>query len=137
MTPLRTTPLPTRVLCVDDNRDMNQVMQMLIDAEPLMRCVGCLNSADRLVEEVRMLSKAAGLQPLVILLDATMPGKDPLVAMAELRAEFPCVRTIIYSGYDDAEFLDRAAAAGAYCCVSKRDDPELVLGAVRKAANAS
>jgi DNA-binding NarL/FixJ family response regulator len=115
---------------------MTQVMQLLINAEPLMRCVGCLSSADRLVEEVRRLSQAPGHQPLVVLLDASMPGKDPLEAMAEVAAEFPSVRTIIYSGHDDPNFVQRATSAGAYRCISKRDDPEVVVWAVREAATA-
>ncbi len=132
--------LPTRVLCVDDSSDMTEAMRMVIDAEPMMECVGCLACADDLVEQVRRLRPAtttpphAPLPPLVVLLDATMPGKSPLKAMSEMAAEFPEVRTIIYSGHDDAAFVDRAMNAGARGCVSKKDDPETIVRAVRAVA---
>ncbi|MFN0131545.1 MAG: response regulator transcription factor [Phycisphaerales bacterium] len=121
---------PLRVLCVDDNPDMVAVMRMMIDAEPLMRCVGCLASADDLVNAARRLSPA----PDVVILDATMPGRSALESMSELTAEFPDIKTIVYSGYDDPEFIDRAKRAGAWGCISKRDTPDTLLRAVREAA---
>ncbi|MEK6701793.1 MAG: response regulator transcription factor, partial [Planctomycetota bacterium] len=120
--------LVTRVLCVDDNADITEVMRMVIDTEPTMRCVGCLASADHLVEKVRRMSPL----PEVVLLDATMPGKSPLVAMSELAAAFPEIRTIIYSGHDDPGFMEQAREAGAWGCVSKNDDPSAILHAVRR-----
>ncbi|MFN0010045.1 MAG: response regulator transcription factor [Phycisphaerales bacterium] len=128
---------PMRVLCVDDSADMTAVMRMVIDAEPMMECVGCLASADDLVERVRGLNAGpagAALGPLVVLLDATMPGKSPLKAMSEVAAAFPEVRTIIYSGHDDEAFVDRARSAGAQGCVCKKDDPETIVRAVREVA---
>ena len=40
-------------------------------------------------------------------LDATMPGRSPLAVMSEMAAEFPAIRTIIYTGHDDAAFQFR------------------------------
>jgi two-component system response regulator NreC len=127
-----------RVLFVDDNQDLSTVLRMVIDAEPDMRCVGCLASADRLVAEVRRLCTRAptpnpeAATPLVVILDATMPGKDPFEAMSELATAFPQVPTIIYSGHDDPGFIDRASNAGAWGCVSKREEPDAVTRAVRE-----
>jgi len=123
-------PAPTRVLCVDDNADMTAVLRIMIDAQPTMECAGCLDSADDLVAKVRRVSPP----PHVVLLDATMPGQDPLLAMTELSREIPGIKTIIYSGHDDPEFIDRAMSAGAWGCISKRDDPDTVLRAVREVA---
>ena len=127
----RRIPGPTRVLCVDDSADTTAVLRMMIDGEPLLQCVGCLTSADALSETLR------GLDPPVdvVVLDATMPGKNPLEAMRELMVEFPGARVILYSGYDDQPFIDRALQAGAWGCVSKRGDPETIMGAVHEAAS--
>lgn len=119
---------PTRVLCVDDSSDVTAVMQMVIESEPTMECVGCLASADHLIDRVRRMSPP----PDVVLLDATMPGKNPLAAMSELAVEFPGIRTIVYSGYDDPGFVERARDSGAWGCVSKNDEPDAILHAVRQ-----
>lgn len=119
---------PTRVLCVDDNPDVLAVLRMLIDSQTEMCCVGCLGSADGLIETVRRLSAD------VVLLDATMPGADPMVAITELAAAVPEARTIMFSGHDDAAFVDRAIGAGAWGCVSKGGEPTDILNAVRRVA---
>jgi len=126
----RPAALPTRVLCVDDNSEMTLVLRLMIDAEPMMRCVGCLGSADHLLRRVR------GLEPPpdVMVLDATMPGRDPLEAMRQVAAEFPAIRAIVYSGHDDPGFVERARDAGAWGCVSKREEPDTILRAVREVA---
>lgn len=121
---------PTRVLCVDDGPDITAVVRMLVESDPGMAWAGSLGSADRLLETVR------GLRPPldVVILDATMPGKDPLIALREMTAEFPKIRTIIYSGHGDAGFVARAMNAGAWGCVSKSDEPDAILRAVRDVA---
>lgn len=129
-----------RVLCVDDNRDLTEVLRRVIDAQPDLRCVGCLASANDLLAEVRRLCTTPPptlpdpAMPLVIILDATMPGKDPLEAVGELAAAFPQAKTIIYSGHDDPGFIDRAIDAGAWGCVSKSDEPHAVIRAIHEVA---
>lgn len=121
---------PTRVLCVDDNADMLEMMQMLIDAEPMMQCVGRLDSADQLIQTVLSLDPP----PEIIVLDATMRGKDPLTVLRKMVDESMAVRTIVYSGYDDVAFVNRVRKAGAWGFVSKQDEPDAILRAVREVA---
>src|SRR5262245_14680380 len=78
------TPAPPasriRVLLVDDVRDITMALQRCIEGEPDMEAVGTLESADHLVAEVERTHAD------VVLLDMTMPGKDPLEAVRELTA---------------------------------------------------
>jgi len=116
---------PTRVLCVDDRRDVVESMRLVIDSDEKMECVGCLDSADDLASEVKR------LRPDVILLDACMPGTDPFTAMRELARLCPATRTIVYSGLDDDAFVDQVLRAGGWGCISKRDEPTEMLRAIR------
>ncbi len=127
----RRVPGPTRVLCVDDSTDTTAVLKMMIDGEPKMECVGCLTSADTLSETFRRLDPPVD----VVVLDATMPGKNPLEAMRELMAEFPGARVILYSGHDDQPFIDGALKAGAWGCISKSGEPAAIMAAVHEAAS--
>lgn len=119
---------PTRVLLVDDNPDIADVLCHVVGTEPAMECVGCLQSVDRLTEEIR------SLRPDVLVLDARMPGKDPLSAMKEFAAEFPDVRTIFHSGFDDPDFIEQIIDAGAWGFVSKTHDPRTLIRAIRSVA---
>ena len=64
----------------------------------------------------------------------SVPGKSPLAMTTQLAAEFPSVRTIIYSGYNDPDFIARAKDAGAWGYVSKNDEPDVILRAVLEVA---
>jgi len=127
----QSTTRPIRVVCVDDLSDITDVMRMMINAEAGdMEYVGSFSSANDLVGEVCRIDPS----PDVVILDASMPGKDSFEAMRELAASCPQVRTIIYSGYDSRDFTDRAFDAGAWGCVSKSGEPQEIVRAVREVA---
>lgn len=120
----------TRVLCVDDVADVATAMQLLIESDPMMECVGCLNSANDLVAEVL----GRDPHPDVVVLDGTMPGRDPMQAMMELATKCPSTRTLVYSAYHNPAFIELARASGAWGCLSKDADPEELVQAVRNIA---
>jgi DNA-binding NarL/FixJ family response regulator len=121
-----------RVLCVDDRPDVTDVLRLLLESQVIaeMKCVGCLASADMLVETVRGLKPP----PDVVLLDASMPGRDPFEAMTQLREEVPQTKTIVFSGYEDEKFMDMAMEAGAWGCISKYDPTPTIVQAVIEVA---
>ncbi len=117
-------------MCVDDNSDMLLMMQMLIDIEPGMQSVGYLSSSTNIIGNIERLPAP----PNVLVLDATMPGEDPLAMIKKLSARFPALKTIIYSGNDDEMFVALVKKSGAWGCVSKREEPEVIIRAVEAVA---
>jgi len=116
------------VLCVDDNPTLAGLYKLAIDMEPGMASAGTLHRADGLVEEVQRRG------PDIVLLDLSMPGRDPIQALEELSERCPSTRTIVFSAYDDSASVDRAVEAGAWGYVSKDRDPEEVLDVIRQVA---
>lgn len=121
-------PQPTRVMYVDDSRDITDTLAMLTLGHADLETVGTLDSTDGIVEEV--LQRRAG----VLVLDLTIPGESPLEAIRELAKRAPSCRVIVYSGYDDDRTRDAALRAGAWALVSKRDDPDEIIRAIRRVA---
>ena len=121
-------PQPIRVLVVDDHPDITDILSYVIGVDPQLECVGRLHSADRLAEEIR------ALRPDVMILDARMPGVDPLTALVGITPEFPGLRTIFYSGYDDPEFIEQIIDAGAWGFVSKGHASDAVVRAIHAVA---
>lgn len=70
------TSNPIRVLCIDDSRDITELLGQCVEHQPDMESVGSLSTANNLRAE---LEKS---HPDVVLLDMSMPGDDPLVALA-------------------------------------------------------
>lgn len=121
--------MTTTVLLVDDSPDILSSLEMILDDESDLSCVGTLRSADELVSQV------ATQQPQVVVLDLTMPGRPPLEALVELRDRFPKTRVIVCSGYDDPATLDAVTDAGAWGFVNKHSDPDEILAAIRAVAS--
>jgi DNA-binding NarL/FixJ family response regulator len=116
---------PISVLVVDDSDDLASLLALLIDAEPDMACAGRLARADTLPDV------AVCKKPDVVLLDLTMPGRDPLEAMAEATARAPESRFVVLSGHDDPARVDDVIERGAWGFVSKHGDMPQILTAIR------
>lgn len=117
-----------RVLCVDDNPDVVEVLAAAINAEDDMESVGVLMSAERLCEEIE------ARQPDVVLIDLCMPGRDPLEALGETQARNLESRAIVVSGRDDPDAVDQAVGRGAWGYVRKDGDFRRLLEAIRSVA---
>ena len=117
-----------RVLVVDDQPDIAEMLEYVIGVDPGLECVGCLHSANALADSIRT------HRPDVLVLDARMPGVDPLTAMVALAPEFPELKSIFYSGYDDPDFIERIIDAGAWGFVSKRHESDAVVRAIHSVA---
>ncbi len=114
-----------RVLIVDDNTDLAIALHHLLDGTKGMESVGHVGDADAMIDAVR------SHRPDVVLLDLTMPGRDPLEALVELKAADGTLRAIVMSGYDDDATRDRASHAGADAFVSKSLDFDEIAETIR------
>jgi DNA-binding NarL/FixJ family response regulator len=119
---------PIKVLCVDDNPDLALLLDKRINIQTDMQSVGRVHDLEHVVHEARR------TQPDVVILDLTMLGRDALEVMPHLQASCPGTRTLIYSGFDQEEPIDRARRAGAWGYVSKSAEVEALLGAIRQVA---
>jgi DNA-binding NarL/FixJ family response regulator len=117
---------PIRVFCVDDHAFLIDGLQARLSMAPDMEFVGRLSSAEDLVAEVKR------TRADVVLLDIEMPGPDPFEAVEDLRRQCPDVRVIILSAYVRDHYIDAAVKAGAWGYVSKEDDPDSIVDAVRQ-----
>ena len=117
-----------RVLCADDNVIITMAVEAAIEDAPGMTCVGSIHRADDLIETVER------MQADVVLLDLSMPGREPLEAMEELVSRRPDVKVIVFSGYDDEGSVGRAVQAGVKGYVSKDGNTDSLIGAIRRIA---
>jgi DNA-binding NarL/FixJ family response regulator len=116
---------PIRVLCVDDHAFLAEGLQTRLSLERDLEFVGWLGSAEDLPAKLRE------TRAHVVLLDLEMPGPDPFSVLEDLRREFPDVRAIILSAYVRDHYLDSALKAGAWGYVSKSDEPQTLIEAIR------
>ena len=115
-----------RVLCVDDHAFLAEGLRSKISREPDMEFVGWLPDPSDLLRQVREQKVD------VVIMDIDMPGPDPFEVLADLQRRCPEVRAIMLSGYVRDHYIDSAVAAGAWGYLSKGDDPDQIVGAIRR-----
>jgi len=123
-----TTQVRSRVLCVDDNREIGTALELLIGRTPGLEWAGWLESAERLPQTI------AAVRPEIVLLDLDMPGPDVFEVLRRISAAHPEMRVVVFTGHVDAGLIDRASEAGAWGYVSKNDGEQALLQALRTVA---
>jgi DNA-binding NarL/FixJ family response regulator len=103
----------TTVLIVDDHRCFADLLSAALETVPGIRCLGTAASAAEGIERVRELS------PSVVVMDIQMPGTDGLAATRQLRKMSPGTAVAVVTAHRDAEWVARAAAAGASAFIPK------------------
>jgi DNA-binding NarL/FixJ family response regulator len=73
-------------------------------------------------------------QPDVVLLDIRMPDMDGLSALSRLRMDYPQLKILILSTYDNPTYVARAVALGANGYLLKSTSRDELIAAIRKTA---
>lgn len=115
-----------RVLVVDDSMAIRYLLRTVFELEERVETV--LEAGD--VEEALRLLRTPG--PDVIVLDQQLPGRTGLEVVAEIRAQLPHVRVVMFTAMHSLR--DRALESGADAFVGKDTDLDLLLDAVVPAA---
>jgi DNA-binding NarL/FixJ family response regulator len=117
-----------RVFVADDHAIVLQGVKRLLETDREFKVVGeALNA-----REVLRLAPDADWDLLV--LDLSLPGGGGLEVLARLRQLCPTLRVVVYSMYPEVQYARRALDAGARAYVSKERHPDVLLEALRAAA---
>src|ERR1700680_1271450 len=94
-----------KVLIADDHPLMLQAIRRVLEASGDIDVVGEARSG----EEVLALVERR--KPDLVLLDLRMPGLDGLECLAEIRRNWPGIKTVVISASDDRASIDSALLA--------------------------
>jgi len=115
----------TRVLVVEDQRVLAGALQVAIDAQPDLDCLGAVGTAEEAVVLV------ATHSPDVVLMDIALPGADGIEGTRQIKASHPQVRVLILTANAQPGLLGEAAAAGADGFLAKDSAFPDILTAIR------
>lgn len=110
------------IVIVDDNRNIGEGLKGILDEEGYM--VDILISGSELYAYLE--KKPAQL----IILDIMMPEKDGLDILSNIKAKWPKIKVIIYSGHQQYE--DSAYVKKADMFILKGGSPQTLLEAIEK-----
>jgi two-component system, NarL family, response regulator LiaR len=115
---------PIRILIADDHVIVRLGLSALIATEPNMAVVG---EADDGQEAVL---KARALRPNVILMDLSMPRKDGIEAIHEIKQENPDARILVITSFAEDDKVFPAIKAGAQGYLLKDSSPQELVQAI-------
>jgi DNA-binding NarL/FixJ family response regulator len=114
------------VLLVDDHRLMLEAMRVSLEREDDLDVVGETSSGAAVANLVGQTG------PDVVLLDVRMPGIDGLTVLEQVRARYPSVAVVMFSGLDDPALVRAALERGASAFVLKHVEPRDLAAAIRE-----
>ncbi|MEM9282310.1 MAG: response regulator transcription factor [Verrucomicrobiota bacterium] len=115
------------VWVVEDNPTYRRGLARTLESASGLSCARQFDRAETLFTELRGQDK-----PHVILLDVQLPGLDGISALGEIRRDFPELRTVILTSFDDPEKIFRAVCAGASGYLLKSAQKEEITRAIRE-----
>ena len=118
-------PARKRVLVVDDHPMMRQGLAQLINSEAdLIVCCEANNAA-------QALDLVSGNKPDLVLADISLPDKNGLELIKDLRAINPEILILVVSMHDESLYAERVLRAGARGYVMKQEGGKKLLQAIR------
>lgn len=113
--------MSVHILIADDHALVRRGLQVLIEGEAGFEVMG---EADSSEETLRL---ARELQPDILLLDISMPGRGGIEITRQLHLSQPDLRILILTAHEDDSLVREAFSAGAMGYIVKRAaDAELI-----------
>ena len=122
---------PIRLVLVEDNEVFRQGLELVLGLRPdieVIASVGDGEGAARIAQELR---------PDVVLMDYRLPGIDGVEATAAVRAACPDAAVVCLTASANVRERDALHAAGAVECLTKDQELDEIVAAIRRAAQAA
>jgi DNA-binding NarL/FixJ family response regulator len=113
-----------RVLIVDDDALMRAGLRGVLSSDEHIEVVGEAADGRDAAYRTRLLS------PDVILMDVRMTDLDGIAATREVLAQFPDVKVVILTTFEEDDYILGALSAGASGFLLKRTTPEELIAAI-------
>jgi DNA-binding NarL/FixJ family response regulator len=115
--------MPIRVIVIEDHPLMLKAVLDELSSQTTIQVVGTAVHGAELPRLVREAS------PDVVILDLGMSGGnfEPISSVRSLLQDYPNVRVLVLTGYDDDVYIRQIVDAGAHGYVLKSDDLSLML----------
>ena len=115
-----------RILIVDDHPIIRQGVRSVVSNHPDLLVVGEADSAASLFACIE------AAKPDVVLLDIRMPGQNGIETTQRLKREYPGVKVIILTTYDEDDYVFGALRAGAEAYLLKSASHDVLATAIRQ-----
>lgn len=114
-----------RVLVADDVMILRQGLKAVLEQDEELEVVALAENGKEAFEKCRV------YQPQVVLMDMRMPEYDGAYGIHAIKEQFPDIRVLVLTTFDDEETIDKAVESGADGYILKEMEDAKVLAAVK------
>jgi len=115
-----------RVTIFEDNTNLRRGLCTLINGSVGFECVGAFGNCDNLVKNI------TDTKPDVVLMDIGLPGMDGIEAVKILKSQFPDIKILMETIFEDDEKVFYSICNGAEGYILKNTPPSRILEAIRE-----
>jgi DNA-binding NarL/FixJ family response regulator len=119
---------PIRLVLVEDNQVFREALELLLGLRDDIEVVASVGEGSSAAEVVRV------HMPDVVLMDYRLPGIDGVQATRAIREAAPDVAVVCLTASANFREVDALFEAGAVACLSKDQELDEIVEAIRRAA---
>ena len=120
---------PIRILLVEDNQVFREALELLLGMRADLEVVASVGDGSEVVAAVDK------HKPRVVLMDYRLPGMDGVQATAAVLQAHPDVAVVCLTASANPREIEALYAAGATACLTKDQELDDIVDAVKNAAN--
>ena len=113
-----------RLAIAEDHQSLIDGIQLLLQYEEDISIIGTANDGEELLKIVRL------KQPHVVLTDIRMPKIDGIAATKIIKKEFPHIKVIAFTMFEQTDAIEQMLDAGASGYILKNSSLQEVLNAI-------
>jgi len=115
-----------KVAIFEDNRSLREGLAAMIGGTTGFDCVGAFPNCNNLLKNI---SQA---HPDVVLMDIEMPGINGIEAVGMIKEEYPDMKVLMETIFDDDEKIFNSICAGAEGYILKHTSPAEIMEAIKE-----
>jgi DNA-binding NarL/FixJ family response regulator len=119
----------TKIIIADDHAVVRTGLQMILDETPDLTIVDEARNGSELLEKMSLSAFE------MVILDVSMPGRDTLDVLKEIKLKYPQLPVVIFTMNTDDVYALRMIRAGASAYINKETRPLLIIDVLRTVAN--
>jgi len=123
---VKTGVAPANVFIVDDHAFLRRGLAQIIEDLPEVVVCGEASGVAETLEQIPM------AHPDIVVVDISLADGNGLELTKEIKATWPEIKVLVSSMHDEALFAERALRAGALGYVSKSDNVDAFIAALRR-----